>query len=163
MANIDPIPPSPTRKEILRFWSRVDKTPGLGPKGDCWEWRRVTDKGGYGRYSLGTTRKYRQVSASRLSYFLTFGVWPELLVCHHCDNPRCVNPSHLFEGTSQDNATDMVLKGRKSNTKLTAADVVTIRALYASGGYTLREIGRIYQVSFGVIHGVVRRNAWRHV
>jgi hypothetical protein len=100
-----------------RFWSRVNKggpTPahvaGLGP---CWVWTGDCYKSGYGRFRVPQALgQPRQCYASRVSWFLTHGRWPNPFACHHCDNPPCVNPAHLFEGDAAANAADMVAKGR---------------------------------------------------
>lgn len=77
---------------------------------DCWEWQNATNNIGYGmfRWSSGKMR-----TAHRASYELHIGPIPEgLVVCHTCDNPKCVNPEHLWTGTMKDNAQDMIAKGR---------------------------------------------------
>lgn len=109
--------------------------------------------------------------AHRLAWVIAHGQIPDgLLVCHHCDNRKCVRPDHLFLGTHQDNMSDMVLKGRsllkhqggtswrrsgrttthltmrgESNPKarLSDADVASIRERYETvGPYALaREYG----------------------
>ena len=98
---------SPTLRERFNAAYRVDV-------GGCWEW--VKGKTGRGRPSLYIGKvdgKDTQQYAHRVSYELHRGEIPEgMMVCHHCDNPGCVNPDHLFVGTAMDNRQDMVSKGR---------------------------------------------------
>lgn len=132
-----------------RFWRSVDKS------GDCWIFTGLVMAGkGYGRVSVQINKKQKMFSAHRLSYELHYGPLPDLslFVCHHCDNPPCVNPNHLFLGTCADNLSDMWAKGRsgiqrgnKPNTKLSAADVTDIRARLASG-----EMQKSIAASYGV-------------
>lgn len=86
-----------------KFWARVARSDG------CWLWTGGTGPRGYGvvRYQGAAFR------AHRLAWILTHGPIPEgLFVCHHCDNPPCCNPAHLFLGTGADNMRDMANKRR---------------------------------------------------
>ncbi len=77
---------------------------------DCWEWTAALNNIGYGMFRW-TSNKMR--TAHRVSYELFNGPIPiGLAVCHSCDNPKCVNPAHLWAGTLKQNAEDMVAKGR---------------------------------------------------
>ncbi|MCK5614319.1 HNH endonuclease [Candidatus Pacearchaeota archaeon] len=76
----------------------------------CWEWSGATNKDGYG------VTRYDGVSqlAHRAAYIWLNGSIPnDMCVCHNCDNPKCINPAHLFIGTQQDNMDDMAKKGRR--------------------------------------------------
>lgn len=82
------------------FWSRVDVR---GPD-ECWPWMNAKTPNGYGTVYFGG----RMVGAHRVSWELTHGPIPDgLFVLHHCDNPPCCNPAHLFTGTHTDNVRDM--------------------------------------------------------
>lgn len=90
-----------------RFWARVQKSDG------CWIWTGNRTYQGYGStYNAGYYEGKRE-GAHRIAYRLTYGDFPkELLVCHHCDNPPCVRPDHLFLGSNKDNLLDAKNKGR---------------------------------------------------
>lgn len=87
-----------------------------GADQECWIWQRASRyKNGiktYGCFNLGQHGK-RQLKAHRVAYFLARGPFDwNLHVLHQCDNPRCVNPAHLFLGTNLDNIRDRISKGR---------------------------------------------------
>lgn len=88
-----------------RFWSKVDKR---GPD-ECWPWAaHCRRRDGRGCFSLkGVSRP-----APRVAFILTHGVEPSGYACHTCDNPKCCNPAHLWDGTHSENMRDMSLKGR---------------------------------------------------
>jgi hypothetical protein len=76
---------------------------------DCWPWRGTVGANGYGNIRVDGHR----VSAHRMAYEVLVGEVPDgILVLHHCDNPACCNPRHLFLGTAKDNTQDMIAKGR---------------------------------------------------
>jgi len=106
-----------------RFWSKVDKSGGPDA---CWLWTAGRDKAGYGRFNLDG---HTIMAASRAGWILTFGPVPEgLSVLHHCDNPPCVNLTHLFLGTDAINAADKVAKGRaRGPSRRTACDAGHVR------------------------------------
>lgn len=92
---------------VKRFWSSVYKTE------TCWVWLGPVNQSGYGAFAFRHQDHRHVITASRISYLLaTTGPIPEkLFVMHSCDNPPCVNPSHLSLGTNQENILDAIAKG----------------------------------------------------
>jgi hypothetical protein len=155
-----------------RFWEKVDR------RGDdeCWLWLGTIDPNGYGR--LGRGHNEASDLAHRVAWKVAHGAIPDgpghhgICVLHRCDNPTCVNPSHLFLGTIADNVADMIAKGRANynplrgsanpNAKLTEAAVREIRQRYDQGERP-QGLARAFGVTGPVISNIVARRAWRHV
>lgn len=94
------------RLTVEQFWAKIERGDG------CWTWLASVSPWGYGR-SPFPGRSGRLVMAHRIAWELTNGPIPDgLIVCHHCDNPRCCRPDHMFLGTDKDNAMDAARKGR---------------------------------------------------
>ena len=151
-------------EQQAKFWRHVDKTPG-----GCWNWTGPKILG-YGQFYLKVKPKWQGFRAHRVSYELANGqIATGLFCCHHCDNRACVNPSHLFVGTNADNTADKMAKGRETrgeqlwSAKLTAKDVVEIRALYATGEHTQPSLAKRFGVGKAIIWKIVHRLKWKHV
>lgn len=134
-------------REILlrRFADKI----APDPQSDCILWTAACRKG-YGLLHVDG----KLVPATHVSWFLKYGVWPTLKMLHRCDNPPCVNPDHLFEGTDADNAADRDAKGRHctpsgfdvATAKLTGLEVSEIVAL-TDTRMSNAEIGVLFGVS----------------
>lgn len=144
-------PPRASDPPDARFWAKVDKR-GLD---ECWEWQAATNR--YGQFWI--EGEFR--GAHRVAWELTNGPIPTgMQVCHHCDNPPCVNPAHLFIGTALDNNRDRAAKGRSAvntprNTKLSLGDLAEIRKRYATGTVSQRVLAADFGVTQGHVSDIV--------
>lgn len=144
-----------------RFWAKASIR-GLD---ECWNWTAHIDGRGYGRFKL--SNGYQEI-ASRMAYRLARGEIGELWVCHRCDNRACVNPTHLFLGTAQDNNDDMHAKGRAKQVRgekngrsvLTGSVVRTIKTMLATTTLTQKEIGDWFGVRDTAISRIKRGILW---
>lgn len=141
-----------------RFWSKVTKGDG------CWEWTACRNPAGYGRFSY----QGRTHLAHRVAWVLEHDCdMPELWVLHHCDNPACMRPDHLFLGTDADNSRDMMEKGRVAQGErlshiLTELDVSAIRERYELGEREA-DLVRAFGVSCSVINHILAGQTWIYV
>lgn len=138
---------------------------------DCIEHGKPEDKDGYARTSLGG----RSLAVHRRVYIKTHNLTIDdirgLVVRHKCDNPRCIEPTHLELGTVQDNVDDRVHRARGARGErqgaavLTVADVHYIRKQYVKGSRIsgLRALARRFKVAPNAIHSVVLGETWKHV
>jgi len=153
-----------TEKPSLRslFWERTS----IGGIDECWLWQGSRNhRWRYGR--LHTNGK--EIGAHRIAYELLIAPIPiGMQVLHHCDNPPCVNPRHLFLGTQGDNMRDRTQKGRtprgerNGRARLTEVEVGEIRQKIAHGA-NLSALGREYNVSNVAIGHIKRKRNWRGI
>lgn len=159
-----------TDADIAAFWALVSNSDG------CWLWSGTVGLNSYGCIQINN----RKWLAHRLSYLLTRGDLPDdLHICHRCDNPRCVNPEHLFPGTDRDNAHDRMAKGRPQgrhshpeaypcgeqmeNAKLTEDAVREMRCRYQAGGVTYRQLAEERGVSKCTAMRAIKGESWKGV
>lgn len=145
----------------------------------CILWTGPKSTSGYGILNCQKELGILFVGAHRLAWKLEHGEFPdELDVLHDCDQfydvkdityRSCVNPAHLFLGTHQDNMADKVAKDRQVKgeecglSKLTEAKVRSIRRLYATGRYTMKQIGDVHKTVFTNVWHIVRGKTWKHI
>ena len=142
----------------------------------CWNWNKSLTIKGYGKFGgIRVNGKSNWKIAHRVSYELFYGEIPKgLFVCHTCDNPKCVNPDHLWLGTNNDNVQDMIRKGRKHiptsesvsgeknpNSRLKLKQVQEIKFFIKEGNKTLKEIADLYSVTGTLIWRIKDGRAWK--
>lgn len=150
---------------VQRFQSKVSQTP------NCWEWTGCKNSNGYGCFGWPRGKGFVTRSAHRVAWIFAYGEIPNgSHVLHHCDNPGCVRPDHLFLGNPALNAGDKISKGRQWRpigerhhlAKLSEQDVRDIRRRI-SGGETCISLAREYGVAGPLISYIRHRKIWSHV
>ncbi len=145
-----------------RFWSNTVIVPY--DKG-CWLWIGTKDKDGYGTISRGCKGSGSE-RAHRMSWMLHKGpVPPHKIVLHECDNPACVNPSHLRAGTNKENTADAISKNRMAfgerhgMAKLTPRAIQAIRADWPS--LSSNQLAEKYGISRTHAWEIATRKVWK--
>ena len=160
-----------------RFWNKVHKTP------TCWLWTACTLKGGYGLFLFEKKLQLAHRVAWKLTHTDQLPNGRDVSICHTCDTPACVRPSHLFIGTPKINTHDSISKGRwpyggKHWTNVTPSRMTRGEAFWsaklnpelvreirqrASNGESCKSLGRKYKISDVQVARIVTRRAWKHV
>jgi hypothetical protein len=161
------MPPLDDERMRARFMKQIVPEPNSG----CWLFDCAPGPQEYSRFCFDK-KVYR---AHRIAYALFISdVAEDIDVCHRCDFPPCVNPDHLFLGTSADNHADMKVKGRSTKgpgffgessprSVLTNELVSKLRAEYARGGISQHALARKYGINRNTIESFLSRRTWRHL
>lgn len=148
---------------IGEFWAKVKQV------GGCLEWQSSLDDNGYGRVRVPHSRAHFR--AHRVAYYMVYEEDPaEMFVCHSCDNPKCVNPEHLFLGTALQNNQDKMAKGRdryadqrghrNGNSKLSENDARQIIKLILEGKNN-KQIAAVMPVGHALVSRIRVGRSWR--
>jgi hypothetical protein len=150
------------KTEHERWLCKVNKESEEG----CWNWEGATYRKGYGHFRRLVDGTWKMYKAHRYSfeYFKNEKklLNSDTLVCHSCDNPKCVNPKHLFTGSYSDNNTDAMKKGRhnygirQGHRIITDQEVINIRKDYQEGEKSLAVLSEKYKTSKPQIWRIVK-------
>lgn len=151
----------------LDLAARIFNRHTVNPVTGCWEWSGSRTSRGYGRFKIPTGKI---MLAHRASYMVHKGEIPSgLYICHHCDNPCCINPDHLFAGTNADNMADCARKGRSAGLRnigqVNGRSVISeIDAkVIAKSAEPHKVLAQRYGVSRSTITHLKTGRTWRHI
>lgn len=146
---------------VERFWRFVADFGGDSSK--CWNWLGAKTRKGYGVFTI---KKPMMVRAHRFAFLLHYGREPGAMVLHSCDNPSCVNPLHLSEGTHGENMRQMAARKRAAReerhhkAKLIFNEALAINLLHQSGDYSTRELASLFNMSQPTIAALTKGDLW---
>lgn len=150
-----------------RLWPKIEKR----GEDECWPWLAHTDKDGYG--AIWDAEIGDNAVATRALWKVLYGEYPDrdILVCHTCDNPGCMNPKHLFLGTCKDNSQDMIHKGRRvkalgerhGNHKLTQEQVLFARKMRKTKEMRLKDLAEMFGISKSALCTAVKGITWNWI
>jgi HNH endonuclease len=155
--------------EIVKpLWDRFHEKVSPEALTGCWIWTGAVKEKGYGVIGLGT-RRQGTAKAHRVAYELHKGKIAEgMNILHDCDNPSCVNPNHLYEGTFAQNSQDCVRRKRNfvpnnrgelsNSVKLTLEQVNIIRKKEKTG----RQYAKDFGVSKSTVFAIWRNVNWKY-
>lgn len=152
-----------------RFLSKVE----IKDSKECWEWKAAY-RGKYGAFKFNN----KNIDAHRVSYLLFKGDIPKnMYVCHTCDNPKCVNPNHLFLGTHSDNMKDAFNKGRLNipitgqfkkghkaiNSNLSNEQVINIKLALNNRTTSLKDLAKLLNIPYQTIRDINCGRAYNNI
>jgi len=141
----------------------------------CWEWQASCYWHGYGQFNICRNGVLSKKYAHRVAYEVFVGpIKDGLFICHHCDNKKCIRPSHLFQGTQTDNMRDMMQKNRANNTvkakgsrhhmsKLKEEEARLLLFLARRTNLSHRKLGLMFRISQATANKIIKRVHWKHV
>jgi hypothetical protein len=167
-----------SRKEPLvgSLEERFNKSYKINKETGCWDWTRSLFKQGYAKIETNEKEKRVCLRAHRLSYSIYKGDIPKgMLVCHSCDNVKCVNPEHLWLGSHLDNINDCINKKRRATnykwkifgeshhgSKLTNIQVKDIK-IRLNGGEMGKDLSKEFNVCKQTISLIKNNKRWKHI
>lgn len=151
-----------SESDEIRFWSHV----GFSEGSACWNWKSSRHRLGYGNFRIGGKKHGKTAIAHRFAYASFHGKEPCLQVLHSCDNPSCCNPSHLSEGTMNENMAQMSQRGRcrtprpgNGHTKINEDDSLKIFQMCADG-MSFREAAKRFNVTQPTARAHFKKHAY---
>lgn len=138
-----------------------------GNPDECWLWNGYRTPEGYGQFGFGGHGNKHHAHRVAYELYNNTKIPLSLVACHTCDNPPCINPHHIFIGTSKDNNVDSALKGRRTfigtdrkrpHAKLTIPQIYAIKQIAYEGNP--QKVVSWYGISYGHVYSIWSGDSW---